>query len=209
MEKTIDKILEECYNLHCHEGTFTLLGHTINVFTKETIYPTTEDGLTDFSAEPLFYGGHKCAFIDDTYWTGWYYPDPGYDLKECMEDVTKEIFKKSNFKCSFDVTYNKKIKFSNSEKLTEYFLSSLKEVLNLDLIKDESLNIISVDPENCKFTANCDLYNDMVYYLFADEELLITGYYSSDNIENVKYTIEHEQEIKDFFEQAFNYTLSF
>jgi len=209
MKKSIEKILKECYDRHCHEGTFTLLGHTINVFTKEPIYPTTKEGIPDFTKEPLSYGGHKCAFIDNTYWTGWYYPDPGNDLKECMKEVTKEIFKKSNFKCSFEITYNNEIYFSNSEKLKEYFLSSLKEVLNLNLIKDDSLNITSIDTENCKFTANCDLYNDMVYYLFADKESLIPEYFYSDNIKNIKYTIENEQEIKDFFEKAFNYTLSF
>lgn len=211
MEKSIDEILEECYNLHCHEGTFNLLGHTINVFTKEEIYPTTKEGIPDFTKEPLSYGGHKCAFIDNTYWTGWYYPDLGNDLKECMKEVTKEILEKSNFKCSFEVTYEDELneEYSNLDDLKNHLLLALKSNLNSSLIEDESLIITNIDNKNNKFHAICNLCSRMMYYLFTDEESLTDEYYYSENITDIKCSIDHEQEIEDFFEKAFNYTLSF
>ena len=104
--------LSSCYNYDCHEGEFNILGKKITVFTREPVYHTDETGNIDFSREPISYGGDKCAFIDDTYWTGWYYPNCMEDLKACMTDVTKHLFEDASIKFTITGTLKENI-FSN------------------------------------------------------------------------------------------------
>jgi hypothetical protein len=176
--------LSSCYNFDCHEGEFNILGKKITVFTREPVYHTDETGNIDFSREPISDGGDKCAFIDDTYWTGWYYPNCMEDLKACMTDVTKHLFEDASIKFTITGTLKENI-FSNfienyipedhyedepyyhdpeesgnytDEELLNAFKQELSYCYNIDESDIKSFNIIELDRVNHTFKAEIYLY---------------------------------------------------
>ena len=230
--------LAHCYEYDCHEGEFNILGKKITVFTREPIYHTDETGNIDFSRDPISDGGDKCAFIDDTYWTGWYYPNCMNDLKACMTDVTKQLFEDASIKFTITGTLKEKI-FSNfienyipedwydeevyyhdpeetgnytDEELLEAFNSELKNSFEVDEEDIKSLNIIELDRVNHKFKAEVILQNYVLFDFFKNENKLVSYNDWTNNyyvIDSISSTFEHEEEIKQYMKDAFSYTLSF
>lgn len=230
--------LSSCYNFDCHEGEFNILGKKITVFTREPVYHTDETGNIDFSREPISDGGDKCAFIDDTYWTGWYYPNCMEDLKACMTDVTKHLFEDASIKFTITGTLKENI-FSNfienyipedhyedepyyhdpeesgnytDEELLNAFKQELSYCYNIDESDIKSFNIIELDRVNYTFKAEIYLYNYILFDFFKDEYSLVTYNDWSYNyyvIDSISFTFEHEEEIKEYMKNAFSYTLSF
>lgn len=236
MDTNIADLLQACYENHCSEGEFNILGKTIRVFTKEPTYQKDKDGFNDYSKDPIAYGGHKCAFIDDTYWTGWYCPDLGNDLKYCMEDVTKKLFESANIKFTITGTLKEKVfpqyidnylpedwydeevyyhdpeesgNFTD-EELSEYLKKELESSLTVDDLDIKSINIIELDRVNHTFKVEVILENYILFDFFKDEDDLISSYDAGKYvIDSISYSFEHEEEIQKYMKEAFNYSISF
>lgn len=238
MNTNIAELLQSCYENHCHEGEFNILGKTIRVFTKEPTYQKDKDGFNDYSKDPIAYGGHKCAFIDDTYWTGWYCPDLGNDLKYCMEDVTKKILETAEIKFTITGTLKKAIfpqyienyipedhyedepyyhdpeESGNykEEELLEAFKTELNYCFDMDESDIKSLNIIELDRINHTFKVEVTLFNYILFDFFKDEYGLVNyneWSYDYNIIDSISYSFEHEEEIKQYMKEAFSYSISF
>lgn len=214
------KKLEECWDNDCHEGTLTLFGKEITVFTKEPPYrdpEENEDGGWGNDWDEC--GGQKCAFIDDTYWTGWYEQDLGNDLRYVMDDIVEEIFNthSAKFKVTCKLTESYKKPFDSTldpddyfddenlsdekllEKVTEYFKSAIERDLggdNLQVTLDRATGIATATFTGDRFTTKDILLNDNTR-IWGGE------YLESGDIECL------DEDVKKFFKEAYDYTISF
>lgn len=210
-EKTISEILQDCYNHHCHSGEFSLFGKHIIVFTKEPVYPIDENGLPNYDEEPISYGGDKCAFIDDTYWSGWYEQDLGNDLYYCMKDVTKHLFESDNIKFTITGTLNsEKNTECSDEECKQKLLNDFNKSVNIDTLDIQTINIIEIDRINNSFKIEVTLHDYALFDFFKSQEDLINKYviFDSEIIETIEYSYENKEEIKKYFNDAFSYSIS-
>lgn len=236
--KSVAELLQECFEKHCHEGEFNLFGKKITVFTREPEYQLDENNCPMFDKEPISYGGHKCAFIDDTYWTGWYCPDIGNDLKYCMEDVTKKLFESVEIKFTIigslketifpkyienyipEDWYDKEVYCHDpeesgnykDEELLEAFKTELNYCFKVDETDIKSLNIIELDRTNHSFKVEVTLNNYILYDFFKDEDTLVSYNEWSSNyhvINSISCSFEYGEEINKYMKEAFSYSISF
>ena len=216
------KQLEECWNNDCHEGTLTIFGKEITVFTKEPHYKdleeeASEDGWNSGWDEEEC-GGQKCAFIDDTYWTGWYEQDLGNDLREVMNDIVEEIFNTHSAKfkvtCQLEEPYNtpfdpnKEYDYDEEENLPDdKLLEKITEVFKSTIENDLYGDNLQVTVDRTAGTATATFTGDR----FTTRSILLDGedsVYGGDYMENGKIECLDE-DVKKFFNEAYSYTISF
>lgn len=206
--KQIEEQFQECLNHHSHEGEWEVFGKTITIFRAEPKYTEREDGSFDWEEDEI--AGMVCGFIDNSYFTGWYEQGPN-DLKKAMEDICSELFKNRQVDWNFSGTL-----WSLSKEEKElYSRKSLVESVRKEVKRE--LPLLGLKPDSIRMDLNL-VWNDGIFFgtassngWFPLSEIVLkkqNSFTGEELIREGKVELASPA-LKQFFKEAFSYTISF